>query len=166
MLTLNSVYIVSFLLYLSLPQSKAKLFDHWYGSNSYNLLHVAGPQCYPNYTAGSFTHYEKFRGLCKYESVCLCNEMATCLLQNLSDFVKSDMQSATTMLGLMPTILSYIGLTVGEMALLSSRRPVLTGLLLLGTPAVFATRPFTLNNPAESLVAILGPSCQVGKREI
>ncbi len=145
MLNLNSVYIVSFLLYLSSPPlSEAKPFDHWYGSNSYKLLHVAGASCYPNYTAGNFSEYAKYRGQCKDESVCLCNDMATCLLQNLSDFVKSDMQSATT-------ILSYIGPTIGEMALLSSRRPVLTVLLVLGTPAVFATRSFNLNNPAESL---------------
>ena len=77
--------------------------------------------------------------------------MATCLLQNIDDFDKADMQSATIILGLMPTILSYIGPTVGEMALISSHRPVFAVLLMLGAPAVFATRPFDFNSPSESL---------------
>ena len=77
--------------------------------------------------------------------------MVTCLLQNLDDFDKADMQSATIILGLMPTILSYVGPTVGEIALISSRRPVLAVLAMLGAPAVFATRPFDFNSPGESL---------------
>lgn len=82
--------------------------------------------------------------------------MATCLLQNIDDYDKADMQSATIILGLMPTILSYIGPTIGEIALLSSRRPVLAVLVMLGAPAVFATRPFDYNSPAESLKKDIG----------
>lgn len=77
--------------------------------------------------------------------------MATCLLENIDEFDKADMQSATVILGLMPTILSYVGPTVGEMALISSRRPVLAMLLVLGAPAIFATRPFDFDNPCKSL---------------
>lgn len=77
--------------------------------------------------------------------------MATCLLQNIDEYDKADMASATIILGLMPTILSYVGPTVGEMALVSSRRPVLAVFLMLGAPAVFATRPFDFNGPVESL---------------
>jgi hypothetical protein len=58
----------------------------------------------------------------------------------------------------MPTILSYVGPTVGEMALISSRRPVLATLLGLGAPAIFATRPFNFNNPRESLTKDVGTS--------
>ena len=82
--------------------------------------------------------------------------MVTCLLQNIDDFDKADMQSATIILGLMPTILSYIGPTVGEMTLISSRRPVLAVLVMLGAPAVFATRPFDFKSPGESLKKDVG----------
>ena len=77
--------------------------------------------------------------------------MVTCLLQNIDDVDKADMQSATIILGLMSTILSYIGPTVTEMALISSRRPFLAVLAMLGAPAIFATPPSELNNPGESL---------------
>ncbi|KAL9613066.1 MAG: hypothetical protein Q9167_002365 [Letrouitia subvulpina] len=82
--------------------------------------------------------------------------MATCLLQNIDDYDKADMQSATIILGLMPTILSYVGPTVGEMALVSSRRPVLAVLVMLGAPAVYATRPFAYISPADSLEKDVG----------
>lgn len=82
--------------------------------------------------------------------------MATCILQNLGDFDKADMQSATIILGLMPTILSYIGPAVGEMSLISSHRPVLAVLLILGAPAIFATRPFDFNDPRDSLKKDIG----------
>lgn len=81
----------------------------------------------------------------------ICKGMATCLSEHIDDNDKADMQSATVILGLMPTILSYVGPTVGEMALLSSRRPVLAMLLVLGAPAIFATRPFEFDNPRKSL---------------
>ena len=86
----------------------------------------------------------------------ICKSMTTCLLQNIDDVDKADMQSATIMLGLLPTILSYVGPTVGEMALISSRRPVLAVFLMLGAPAVFATRPFEFNNAGESLKKDVG----------
>lgn len=86
----------------------------------------------------------------------ICKSMATCLLQNIDDFDNADMQSATIILGLMPTILSYVSPTVGEIALISSRRPVLAILLVLGAPAIFATRPFDFNNPRESLKKDVG----------
>ena len=86
----------------------------------------------------------------------MCKSMTTCLLQNIDDFDKADMQSATVILGLMPTILSYVGPTIGEIALLSSRRPILAVFLMLGAPAVFATRPFDFNSPGESLKMGIG----------
>ena len=86
----------------------------------------------------------------------ICKSMATCRLKNIDDFDKADMQSATIILRLMPTILSYVGPTVGEMALISSRRPVLAVLIVLGAPAIFATRPFDFNNPRESLKKEVG----------
>lgn len=66
------------------------------------------------------------------------------------------MQSAAIMLGLTPTILSYIGPTVGEIALNSTRRLVLAVFLMLGAPAVFATRPFDFDCPGESLKRDVG----------
>ena len=140
--------IVSFILCCSSTRSTAEQFSHWYGFYTVTILDVAGPKCYPNYTAGGFPEYARYT---KGGPLDTCKGMATCLLQNIDEFDRADMQSATIILGLMPTILSYFGPTVGEMALISSRRPVLAMLLTLGAPAIFATRPFEFDNPQKRL---------------
>ena len=48
--------------------------------------------------------------------------MGTCLLRNIDEFKKADVQSATSILGLMLNILNN-GPTVGEIVLVSSHRP-------------------------------------------
>ncbi len=98
---------------VNLTQSNAEQFSHWYSFYSYTLLHQAGPNCYPNYTTSEFPQYAKW--LHVEGETNICKSMVTCLLQNIDDFDKADMQSATIILGLMPTILSYIGPTVREM---------------------------------------------------
>ena len=139
---------------MNLTQSNAEQFSHWYSFYSHTLLHQAGPNCYPNYTTGEFPQYAKW--LHVEGEINICKSMVTCLLQNIDDFDKADMQSATIILGLMPTMLSYIGPIVGEMTLISSRRPVIAVLVMLGAPGVFATRPFDFNSPGESLKKDVG----------
>ena len=146
MLRYNAASILSVLLFL--PLSEANLFEHWYPFYSVNMRDIAGPHCYPNYTHGDFPEYRYPQSLCA--------KMSTCLLQNTDEFSKADMQSATIILGLMPTILSYFGSKAGEMSLLSARRPILTALLAFGAPAVFTTRPFELDDPAASLKRDIG----------
>lgn len=135
-------------------QSNAEQFRHWYGFYSVTLLNHSGPHCYPNYAMGKFPQYAIYGQ--REGKVDFCKSMVTCLLQYTGDFDKADMQSATIILGIMPTILSYIGPTVGEMALISSRRPILAVFLTLGASAVFATRPFDFNSPGESLKKNVG----------
>ena len=77
--------------------------------------------------------------------------MASCLLHNLDDFDKTDMQSASVLLGLMPTALSYVGPTVNDLALVFSRRPVLASLVGLGAPVTSVNRLLVLNGFEESL---------------
>ena len=72
--------------------------------------------------------------------------MVTCLLRNLDDIDKADMQSATVILGLMPTVISYVGPTVADTTLVSSHRPVLAILTALGAPAIFPTRLFKVDS--------------------
>lgn len=139
---------------LIFPQCNAEQFSHWYGFYSFTILHQAGPKCYPNYTAGDFPQYVQYLKL--EGKINMCKSMVTCLSRNIDEFDKADMQSATIILGLMPTILSYLGPTVGEMALVSCHRPVFAVLVMLGTPAVYATRPFDFNSPSESLKKNLG----------
>ena len=80
-----------------------------------------------------------------------CKKMAACLLKSLDEFDKADMQSATVLLGLMPTAMAYVSPTVSELALVSSRRPVLASLMALGAPALFVPRLLVFNGIGESL---------------
>lgn len=98
--------------------SNAEQFNRWYGFYSVTLRDIAGPNCYANHTIGEFPELAKYSVPNRID---ICRAMSTCLLRNLSDFDKADMQSATIVLGLMPTILAYLGPTVGVLALLSSR---------------------------------------------
>lgn len=58
------------------------------------------------------------------------------------------------MLGLTPTILSGIAPSVGEISLLSSRRPLMATLLSIGGPAVYVPRSLTYQSP----LALLRPT--------
>ena len=140
--------LVTFVALLGSSCSKAEQYHHWYGFYSFTLRDIAGSKCYSNYTTGEFPELAKY-GV--PNGIDVCRAMTTCLLQNLGDMDKADMQSATIVLGLTPTILAYLGPTVGELALLSSRRPVLATLLALGAPAIFAIRPFELYKPGDAL---------------
>lgn len=77
--------------------------------------------------------------------------MASCLLHNLDDFDKADMQSAGVLLGLMPLALSFLSPTIGELALVSYRRPVLTCLMVIGAPAMSVTRLFKFTSIGDTL---------------
>lgn len=80
-----------------------------------------------------------------------CNELLNCILQNTNEFIKSNMASGTIALGLAPTILSILGSTTGETALLSKRRPLLSFLLACGSLAVNPLPSFVYENPLEAL---------------
>lgn len=77
--------------------------------------------------------------------------MASCLLHNLDDFDKADMQSAGVLLGLMPLALSFLSPTIGELTLVSYRRPVLTCLMVIGAPAMSVTRLFKFTSIGDTL---------------
>ena len=112
--------------------------------------HVASPTCQPYYKSRKFppAEYKEYKNSVKIDA---CKNMATCLLRNLDEIDKADMQSATVLLGLTPTIISYVGPTVVDIALVSSYRPILATLTGLGAPAIFPTRLFKMVSPDKRL---------------
>lgn len=60
-------------------------------------------------------------------------------------------QSAAVILGFLPTLVSSIGVSISEIALLSAHRPVLSFLISLAAPAVWPTRLFEYQDPAALL---------------
>jgi len=77
-----------------------------------------------------------------------------CIYEDLLPNEQQNFASANVMLGLTPTILSSIAPSVGEISLLSSRRPLMATLLSIGGPAVYVARSLTYQSP----IAILRPT--------
>ena len=67
-----------------------------------------------------------------------------------------DMTNAGILLGLLPIFVATFGPTIAEIALLSSRRPLLNFLLSVGVPAIFITRPMAYADPLELLTPVWG----------
>lgn len=61
------------------------------------------------------------------------------------------MAAASVLLGLTPTILASLGPTIAEIALLSSRRPLLSLLLSMGAPVTYSSRFLQFDNPVDLL---------------
>lgn len=66
------------------------------------------------------------------------------------------MTNAGILLGLLPIFVSTFGPTIAEIALLSSRRPLLSFLLSVGVPAIFIIRPMAYADPLELLTLTRG----------
>lgn len=62
-----------------------------------------------------------------------------CMLDAIASDIAANFNSATVVLGLMPTLLVTIGPSIVEMAGLSSYRPLLGFLIALGEPAIWPT---------------------------
>lgn len=67
-------------------------------------------------------------------------EVVECLLQQFPQFRQIEMNIASVILGLTPTILQVLGVTTVQTSLLSLRRPLLTFILSVGSPAVVPLR--------------------------
>jgi hypothetical protein len=71
---------------------------------------------------------------CYYTSPCAC--AMDCLLDATSESTKVNMQSATIVLGLIPTLFAALAPSIAEMAVLSTWAPALAGVVALGVPTV------------------------------
>ncbi|KAF2820616.1 hypothetical protein CC86DRAFT_411912 [Ophiobolus disseminans] len=88
----------------------------------------------------------KYGGVSKY-----CYLQNECILSTLDESSKSNMASASVLLGLTPTILASLGPTIAEISLLFSRRPLLSLLLSMGAPVTYFTRFLQFDNPFDLL---------------
>jgi hypothetical protein len=76
---------------------------------------------------------------------------ADCILSNTTETIKANMASAGVVLGLMPSLLSFLGPTLAESSTLALERPFLSLLLAIGAPAFYPFRPFDHRDPLEAL---------------
>lgn len=85
------------------------------------------------------------------ELLSICYQHEACLYDGLTTDQQLNFQTAGIVLGILPTLLSWIGVSISETALLSAHRPILSFLLSLAAPAIWPTRVFEYTNPSELL---------------
>jgi hypothetical protein len=83
----------------------------------------------------------------------VCRSLLSCMLENTSEVIKGDMGSGIVVLGLGPTILTFLGSGTAETSLLARRRPLLALLIATGSPSVSPLPTFVYPNPIEELEA-------------
>ncbi|KAK3291561.1 uncharacterized protein B0H64DRAFT_330185 [Chaetomium fimeti] len=78
-----------------------------------------------------------------------------CLIENSSEFTKASLSVSQLVLGLAPTLLTLAGASSLEMSLLAviGKRPLLTTILAIGSPAIHMSRAFDAYEPSEVLAA-------------
>lgn len=74
----------------------------------------------------------------------LTQPLLDCILNHTSESLKSSMTSAQVLLGIMPTILAFLGPSHEELAMLANvgRRPLLAAGIALASPSAYFSRAF------------------------
>ena len=80
-----------------------------------------------------------------------CVKTYSSIMNHVAEYTKANMASAAVLLGLTPTILTTLGSRTTELSLLSSHRPVLALLLVVGSPAIKPIRTFDYHSPIVEL---------------
>lgn len=76
-----------------------------------------------------------------------CESSLDCILSETSPSALQELSGSLVLLGLTPTLLSTLGPSLGESAMLSFQRPGLAFLLSLGAPAIWPPRILTYDDP-------------------
>lgn len=81
----------------------------------------------------------------------VCYNHEDCIFDRIPTDLQLNLQSAGVILGLLPTLMSTLGINIAEIALLSAHRPLLSLLLSLAAPAAAPFRPLEYYNPEKLL---------------
>ncbi|TGJ78675.1 hypothetical protein E0Z10_g10095 [Xylaria hypoxylon] len=131
-------------------------FQHFYpqhGDKYEYILHHNCSQEFANYLTGRPQDFQiDWLGGGGQYSV-LVQPVVTCLLGNVSEYIKAAASSAQVILGVTPPILATLGASTDELAMLSvvGRRPLLALLISFGNPSVYMERVFDFRQPEKML---------------
>lgn len=81
-----------------------------------------------------------------------CVKVISCILDKTPEAVKVNMASAGLLLGLLPALLGFLGSSTIETSCLAARRPVLSLLLSLGSPAVNPIRIYDYRDIVRKII--------------
>ena len=133
-------------------------FQSWYPEYKHIFQRILRENCsdeYAYYLAGqpNSTRFEQDKRDGGVETSQLAFPPASCILNNLSEWVKFNMASAAVLLGLTPSILAALGPSVEEVTSLFilARRPLLGMCLAAGAPSLFSFRTVDYHKTLENL---------------
>lgn len=138
------------LLLTTLPQAQAHLrgstrFTEFFPLLRPELTNISTTACAPS-----------LHSYLEHQTRLACDAHINCILDNMVQLDQIDMTNAGILLGLLPIFVATFGPTIAEIALLSSRRPLLSFLLSVGVPAIFIIRPMAYADPLELLTPARG----------
>ena len=139
-MTMGRVHWIIILLLPSTAVAKAVHFSSWFPYLRPTLTNISTTTCAPSLAAYRST-----------PDRLTCQAHVDCILPNMLELEKANMANAAILLGLLPVFVATFGPDVKEIALLSSRRPLLSLLLSIGVPAVYISRPIEYADPLELL---------------
>ena len=140
------------------PRPTVPQFQYWFPKYSELLSNSSNGACNATYSDYQTAYNAPDDSYDSSLLLSTCYRHEDCILQNVSLDIMANFQSATVILGLMPTVLSTIGPSVAEISLVSRHRPILSFLISMGAPAIWPTRVFEYNNPTDLLVGVTSSS--------
>ncbi|KAF2663848.1 hypothetical protein BT63DRAFT_113190 [Microthyrium microscopicum] len=136
-----------------------KQFQEWYPEYGFMFKRILEENCteqYQYYLSGQknmtrLDLYDQWDGSSKTSA--LAQPVASCILRNTSDWIKSGMASAAVLLGVTPAILAILGPSIEETSSLFifGSRPFLVMCLALGSPSINPIRAMEYRKPLEIL---------------
>ena len=130
------------------PRPFYSQFESWYPHNAEKLVAISTGIC--NQTLRDYrTAYAAPRdSLMATKLLSICYRHEACIVDQIETNHLLNYQSAIVMLGLIPTLMAYIGPSIAEISLLYAHRPLLAALLSLGTPTIWTvSNLFESNTP-------------------
>ncbi|KAI1780136.1 hypothetical protein F4818DRAFT_401936 [Hypoxylon cercidicola] len=133
-----------------LPRPWASQFTTWFPNSGGILNNVSTGVC--NLTLRDYrAAFQAPRGSPEaLKMLSICNRHEACVYAQLPPSVTLNYQGASILLGLTPMILSTLGPTIAELALLSTHRPILSLLISLGAPVYWVIRAFEFHDPRDA----------------
>ncbi|KAJ4172212.1 hypothetical protein NW754_002402 [Fusarium falciforme] len=139
-----------------LKGSSVDQFQRWFPQYRHVFENITQANCsvqYDDYKSGviNSTNINYLAGGDKFTA--LTQPLIDCILENTSEYLKGTMTSAQVLLGIMPTIITFLGPSHDEIAMLSNvgRRPLLAAGMSLAAPSAYFSRAFEYFDPSEIL---------------
>lgn len=113
-------------------------------------------------TLQKYVQSAALNGLRSSWTISACYDHESCIFTNIDEAQKNNWATAQILLGLAPTLLASLRPKPAEIALLSSRCPILSFLLCMGTGTIYPVRVFQYDDPNLPLLGEDSVGCHIG----